>query len=170
MTFIYILVRYLTFPGAYVRCMYEQIICRMTKTVVEDNRYIRDDEMSSHIDHELIKSAQGSFALCFVPMFFNLIGAVCLIFFPFFIRANSIPATIFSSLAIWFSVSLFCNCFPLIEDAMNMMEKVYKKGNILQKIIYAPGAAVAYVGAYLERYNVTALIAFAAVIVMFVLN
>lgn len=170
MTFFYIFVRYLTFPGAYVRCMWEQIVCRMTKTVVEDNRYVRDDEMSSHIDHEFTKSAQGSFAMCFVPMFFNLLGAVCLLFFPFIIRANSVAATIFSTFAIWFGFSLLCNSFPLIEDALNMMEKVYKKGNILQKIIYAPGAIIAFVGAYLERYNITAVVALAGFVLMFLIN
>lgn len=169
MTFIYILIRYLTFPGAYVRAMWEQVVCRCTKTVVEDNRYLRDDEMSGHVEHEFVESPQGAFALCFVPQFLNFLGAFALIIFPLIIRANSISATIFSCLAVWFAFSLFCNSFPLIEDAMNMMEKVYKKGNIIQKIIYAPGAVFCYIGAYLERYSITALIGVIGLIVLFVM-
>ncbi|MBQ8504307.1 MAG: hypothetical protein IJ491_08545 [Clostridia bacterium] len=167
MTFLYCLIRYLTFPGAYVRAMWEQIVCKCTKTVVEDNRYIRDDEMSGHVEHEFTAKAQGSFALCFVPLFMNSIGIFSLLLFPAVIGANSVAATIFNCLAVWFAVSLFCNSFPLIEDAMNMMEKVYKKGNILQKILYFPGAIVTYIGAYLERYNITALIAIIGVIIIF---
>ncbi len=167
MTFLYILIRYLTFPGAYVRAMWEQVVLRRTKTVVEDNRYIRDDELSGHVEHEFTEKAQGSFALCFVPLFMNTIGIFFLLLFPAIVRANSLPATILSCVSVWFAFSLFCNSFPLIEDAMNMMEKVYKKGNILQKILYAPGAVVCYAGAYLERYNITFLIAVIGVIVIF---
>ena len=36
-----------------------------------------------------------------------------------------------------------------------MKEKVYRHGNIFQKIIYAPGFLGCYVGAYLERYLIT---------------
>ncbi len=169
MTFLYIIIRYLTFPGAYVRGMWEQAVLRCTKTVVEDNRYIRDDEMSGHVEHEFTEKAQGSFALCFVPFFLNAIGTMFLLIFPAVIRANSVPATICTALSIWFAFSLFCNSFPLIEDAMNMMEKVYKKGNILQKILYAPGAVICYVGAYLERYSITFVIAVIGVIVLFII-
>ena len=38
MTGLYILIKYLTFPGALVRGMWEQIVCRMCKVPVEDNR------------------------------------------------------------------------------------------------------------------------------------
>lgn len=169
MTFLYILIRYLTFPGAYIRAMWEQVVLRCTKTVVEDNRYIRDDEMSGHVEHEFTEKAQGSFALCFVPLFFNAIAIFFLMLFPAVIRANSLAATIFGCLSIWFAVSLFSNSFPLIEDAMNMMEKVYKKGNILQKILYAPGAIITYVGAYLERYNITFFIAVIGVVLIFLI-
>ena len=76
MTSLYILIKYLTFPGALVRGMWEQIVCRFCKVPVEDNRYLRRDEMISHIDHEFMPKAQGAFAICFVPFFFNMLGAV----------------------------------------------------------------------------------------------
>lgn len=167
MTFIYCLIRYLTFPGAYVRAMWEQTVLRRTKTVVEDNRYLRDDELSGHVEHEFTEKAQGSFALCFVPFFLNCVGIFSLLIFPSVIGANSLAATILSSVSVWFAFSLFCNSFPLIEDAMNMLEKVYKKGNILQKIIYAPGAAICFVGAYLERYSITFIIGIIGIVLIF---
>ena len=155
MTFLYIVSKYITFPGAYVRCMWEQIICRITKTAVEDNRYIRDDEMSSHIDHELVESPSGAFAIGFVPLFFNSIGALLLATFPFFFKPTGTVGVISSALCMWFALSLTSNLFPSVEDALNMLEKTYKKGNILQKIIYTPGLLIMMAGAYLERYSIT---------------
>ena len=74
MTSLYILIKYLTFPGALVRGMWEQIVCRRSKVPVEDNRYLRRDEMISHVDHEFMPKAQGAFAICFVPFFFLSLG------------------------------------------------------------------------------------------------
>ena len=158
MTFLYVISKYITFPGAYVRCMWEQIVCRITKTPVEDNRYIRDDEMSAHVDHELIESPSGAFAICFVPFFFNSIGTFLLLLFPFFFRPTGLAASISCALCVWFALSLFSNLFPQIEDALNMVSKTYKKGNILQKILYTPGLIVLFIGAYLEKYLLTFII------------
>ncbi len=169
MTFLYVLTRYLTFPGVYVRCMWEQAVCRITKTVVEDNRYIRDDEMCSHIDHELMGSPTGALAIGLVPCFFNAVGVVFLSVFPFIFRPSSLAGTVFSFLAVWFVLSLASNCFPQIEDALNMMTKIYKEGNLLQKIVFAPFAAVLFVGAYLERYCVTFIAAAGGIVIAFIL-
>ena len=82
MTFLYELTRLLTFPGAFVRCFWEQIVCRICGVPVEDNRYLRADELSSHVDHELMPTASSAFAICFVPAFFNAIGAFALAIIP----------------------------------------------------------------------------------------
>lgn len=159
MTALYILTRILTFPGVYARCFWEQIVCRICKVPVEDNRYLRDDELSSHIDHELMPTARSAFAICFVPAFFNAIGAFILAIFPvaylFIYETTELFAVIVCSISYWFACSLFLNSYSLIEDALNMIDKIYKHGNILQKIFYAPAAALLYVGSYLERYCVT---------------
>ena len=170
MTAIYILIKYLTFPGALVRGMWEQIVCRISKVPVEDNRYLRRDEMISHTEHEFMPKAQGAFALCFVPFFFNMLGAVILGVIPsmmlLYLQFKGLFLGISCAVSYWFAFSLFVNAFPLIEDAMNMMDKVYHKGNILQKIIYAPGAAICFVGAYLERYCITFIAAVAITLVI----
>ncbi|MBR5437485.1 MAG: hypothetical protein IKV21_01070 [Clostridia bacterium] len=159
MTSLYIFIKYLTFPGALVRCMWEQIVCRICKVPVEDNRYLRKDEMISHVEHEFMPKAQGAFAICFVPAFMNFIGALflCLapIMFTLYIRIDDFLLTLVNAAAYWFAFSLMINSYPLIEDAYNMMEKIYKQGNILQKILYAPAAAFLFVGAYAEKYCIT---------------
>lgn len=163
MTSLYIFLKYLTFPGALVRGMWEQAVCRSSKVVVEDNRYLRRDELASHIDHELMPTARSAFAICFVPFFFNMLGALIFGLIPalmlVWLQFKGLFIMASCAVSYWFAVSLFCNAFPLIEDAMNMVDKVYHNGNILQKIFYAPGVAITYAGAFLEKYSITFVIA-----------
>lgn len=172
MTAFYYITKYLTFPGAYVRCFWEQIICRIYRVPVEDNRYLRQDEMCSHVDHELMPTASGAFALCFVPAFFNAIGAFFLAILPvvflFIYETTNLLLLAVCTVSYWFACSLYLNSYSLVEDAMNMMEKIYKKGNILQKILYAPGAALLYIGAYLEKYGITFIAVIIATVAMVV--
>lgn len=172
MTTLYIIVKYLTFPGALVRCMWEQIVCRICKVPVEDNRNLRKDEMASHIEHELMPTAQGAFAICFVPAFMNALGALFLsiapLVFTVFAQFDDTALTVVNLIAYWFAASLMVNSYPLIEDAMNMMEKIYKHGNVFQKILYAPAAALLYVGAYVEKYCISFVLAIVITVVIVV--
>ena len=168
MTGLYILIKYLTFPGALVRGMWEQIVCRMCKVPVEDNRYLRRDEMIGHVEHEFMPKAQGAFAICFVPFFFNMLGALILGIIPavmlLYLQFRGILLGVTCAVSYWFAISLFVNAFPLVEDALNMVDKVYHEGNILQKIIYTPGVWTCYAGAYLEKYCLTFVFAIALTI------
>lgn len=169
MTGLYILTRYLTFPGAIMKGFWQQVVCRICKVPVEDNRYLRNDEMCGNIEHEFMPKARGAFALCFVPAFMNGLMSCLLLVVPeviFLMGFGSAPLKILSAVSLWFGLSLYLNSYPLIEDAMNMMNKVYKHGNILQKIFYAPAAVILYAGAYLERYNVTLIFAVGAVVAL----
>lgn len=165
MTGLYILIKYLTFPGVLVRGMWEQIVCRFSKVPVEDNRYLRRDEMIGHIEHEFMPKARGAFAICFVPFFFNILGAILFGTIPavmlLYLQFRGVFLGITCAVSYWFAISLFINAFPLVENAMNMVDKVYHSGNILQKIFYTPGILVCYAGAYLEKYCLTALFAVA---------
>ncbi len=149
----------LTFPGAYARCFWEQVVCRIFRIPVEDNRALRQDEMAGHVEHELMPTACSAFAICFVPAFLNAIGAFCLAVFPlvylFIYETTDVILTIVTAISYWLACSLYINSYSLIEDAINMMEKIYKHGNLFQKIIFAPAAALLYVGSYLERYGIT---------------
>lgn len=169
MTALYVITRYLTFPGALIRCFYEHILLRITKTPVEDDRYIRDDEMSSHVEHELIKSPSAAFFTALIPFLLCVFGAFIMILCPLVFRPTSTAGTVFTGLSLWFSVSLISNCFPSVEDALNLADRIYRKGNIFQKIIFSPFFAVLFIGAYIERYSVSFIAAMAAVFAVFVL-
>lgn len=168
MTALYIITRYVTFPGAFIRCFYEHIMLKITKTPVEDDRYIRDDEMSSHIEHELIKGPTAAFFTALIPCLLCLWGALLMAMCPVVFRPTSVAGTVFTGLSVWFAVSLLSNCFPSVEDALNLADRIYRKGNLFQKIIFAPFFAVLFVGAYAERYSVSFFGAMAAVMAVFV--
>lgn len=170
MTAVYIMTRFLTFPGALVRGFFEHLVCRICGIPVEDNRIVRRDELSGHIEHELFPKARGAFAVCFVPAFMNGVLAFLLFLCPFvnlfLFEMNGVLSIILGVISYWFAFSLYVNSYPTIEDALNMKEKVYKNGSVLQKIFYSPGFVFLYVGAFAERYCVTFLIAVAAFVAL----
>lgn len=154
MRFLYVFTRYLTFPAVFIRCMWEQIVCRLSKTAVEDTRYVSDDEMCGHIEHEIIEGRIASFMLGIMPFISALCGIIAFSVFPAIFRPTSLPGTVFCGLSVWFVISFISNCFPSIEDALNMRD-IYKESHIVFKIVLAPVIALLFVGAYLERYCVT---------------
>lgn len=170
MTSLYIITRFLTFPGSLVRGFFEQLVCRICGIPVEDNRIVRRDELSGHIEHELFPKSRGAFAVCFVPAFMNGVLAFLLFLCPFvnlfLFEMSGLVSIILSVISYWFAFSLYVNSYPTIEDALNMKEKVYKEGTVLQKIFYAPGFLFLYIGAYAERYCITFLIAVATLIAL----
>lgn len=172
MTLFYELIRILTFPGAFARCFWEQTVCRICGIPVEDNRYLRADELSGHVDHELAPTASSAFALCFVPAFFNAIGAFMLSVIPlvylFIYETNNTVLALVCAVSYWLACSLYINSYSLIEDARNMLDKVYGQGNIIQKVLYAPAAVILYVGSYLEAYNVTFIAVIVATVALFI--
>lgn len=160
MTTLYIITRFFTFPGALLRGFFEQIICRIHKVPVEDNRYLRQDELCSHIEHEFMPGTWSSFSVCFFPMITQLIlglfvsvtAAINLLY----LGAFSWPISLIDIICLWVGVSLSVNCFPSIEDAINLFDKLYRsKSNIILKIILTPGTLICYVGAFLEKYCIT---------------
>ncbi len=172
MTALYILTKYLTFPGVLVRALWEQLVCRACGVPIEDTRALRRDELCGHIEHELMPKSRGAFAICFVPAFLGGLLAFLLAIGPtlglFVFEMTGIPGMIVNLFAYWFACSLFVNSYPSVEDALNMRDKVYHEGTILQKIVYAPAFVFLFLGAYLERYCITFLIAVGGTILLIV--
>lgn len=174
MIVIYVISKILTFPGALTKAFYEQIMCKILKCPVEDNRYIRTDEMCGHVEHELIERPVASFMYCFIPGLLNFLLAMFVGLFPLvnvvylgnysgFVAsmqalssaitdANAVALvdTLLPILFVWLTVSLLNNLFPLVEDAMVMKEQ-YSKLNIVAKILFAPGFVVMCIGSKLEK-------------------
>ncbi len=181
MTAIYVITKILTFPGALTKALYEQLMCRIFKCPVEDNRYLRTDEMCGHVEHELIERPVASFMFCFIPGMLNFFFAMFLGLFPlinvvylgnysgFVASSSSLSGIITDSNAVslvdmllpiifvWLGISMLTNIFPLLEDAVVMKEQ-YSKLNIVAKILFFPGYIVMRIGAVLEKYGITFLL------------
>ena len=83
MKLIYVYVKIFTFPGALTKAFFEQIMCRIFRCPVEDNRYLRTDEMCGHVEHELIRKPVESYLFCLIPGLLNFLLAVMLGVIPF---------------------------------------------------------------------------------------
>lgn len=159
MQILYLITKWITFPGAMFRAVIEHLVCRACHIPVEDNRILRNDELFGHVEHEFAPTARKSFALCFVPAFINAIIAFLLILPStialFYLQMSGWYIFLINAVAYWLAFSLFCNSYPLIEDVMNMKEKIYGGKNIWLMIIYAPGFAFLYLLSYAEKYCLT---------------
>ena len=80
MTTLYVITKYLTFPGALLRCFWEQFMCKLGKVPIENNKCLQTNEMCGHIEHEMIDSNVKSFFNAFIPGLLTFImGVICLI-------------------------------------------------------------------------------------------
>lgn len=181
MTVWYVITKIFTFPGALTKAFYEQLMCKIFKCPVEDNRYLRTDEMCGHVEHEFIERPVASFMYCFIPGLLNFFFGLFLGLFPLvnvlylgnysgFVASSQILSSAIKDanavalvdmllpiIFMWLSVSMFNNLFPLLEDAVVMKEQ-YSKLNGFAKVIFFPGYIVMKVGARLEKYGISFII------------
>lgn len=165
MTAIYVISKYFTVVGTYVKAFFEHVCCRVYEILVEDGRYLPANEMCGHIDHEIIKRRSASFGVCFFPFLFNLligmvfisVGAMNVYYIgEFFTKSGFV--NIVNFLFLWLGVSFLTNLFPSVEDAITLKGLIYsKQTNIFVKIIASPVFAVLYIGAFLESKGITLL-------------
>lgn len=172
MRVLYIISKYITFPGSLLRCFWEQFMCKVTKVPVESNKCLSVDEMCGHIEHEIIRGKSKSFWNAFIPGLIVFIAGLIFFIAPainlFYINIAGGVQKIIMYVLLYLALSLFNNIFPSIEDAMVMMEQ-YKKFKLPLKILFGPGAGIMYVGAFAEKYCITTLtnIILAVVIIVF---
>lgn len=159
MRIVYIIVKFLTLPGAILHAFFEHMSCRWTKVIVDDARVVQANEMLSHVDHELIKRKGASFDVCFIPFFFNLAlgflllmnGATTVYYFG---KYNDGLAWI----CLYLGISLCTNLFPQIEDVMMLKENFFANNNKkISKILVAPFYAIFFAGAKIESLGITLL-------------
>lgn len=166
MVILYEILKILTFPGALLKGFLEHLFCRIYKVPVEYSDYMQRNELCGHVEH-LLAPHKGSFGICFGPhLIMLLLGLI--VTFP--ASVNLFYLGTFSWLSVillYVGVSFLFNCFPLVEDALNMWEELFSDASKpASKVLLAVPAAVMYAGAYLERYCVSFLttLAFAYVL------
>ena len=171
MRYINAIVKILTFPGGLLRGFWEQLFCKIYGIPVENRKYFQFNEMAGHIEHEPIKKPTMNFFYCLVSGLMVFIAGFIFVF-PAFINLfylDIIDETmrVINCVFLYIGLSMLTNIFPSIEDTLMMWES-YKKLTKIEKIFYAPGAAVMYAGAYAENFGITLLTNVAlAVVILF---
>ena len=164
MTALYVASKILTFPGAYIRGFWEQLTCRILGLPVEIPGYLRIDEACSHVEHAMAKKGFAAYLMATGPGFMNFNAGFALFFGGFMnlkymgiTPFDSVPLFILYVVMTYVGISMLCNVFPLVEDAMNLYGLLYtqKKGNIIGRILAFIPTVITYAGAYAEKYCVT---------------
>ena len=176
MTGLYIASKILSFPGAYIRGFWEQFTCKLLGLPVEVPGYLRIDEACGHVEHALPKKGFAAYLIATGPGFMNFNSGLFILLAGFMnLRYmgitvwDSVPLFILYALMVYVGASLLCSSFPLVEDAMNLYDLLYrqKKGNIVGRILAFIPTVIAYAGAYLEKYCITFILVAAGVIAGF---
>ena len=160
---LYLFAKAITFPGALFKAFLEHCACRMTSTVMENDRYFQTNEMCGHVEHELPEKKGKAFVICFFPFFINCVaglifswaGSVDIIYLGEFIRKEDV--NFMGYLFIYLGLCFLTNMFPSTEDFLSFRDLFYGKGskNIFLKIILAPLLAIFFVGSKLEKWGIS---------------
>lgn len=177
MTVLYIISKYLTFPGAFLRAFWEHLTCKLFGIPVEDPAYLRANEMCGHIDHALAKKGFAAYTVAILPGLMNFFTGLPLVLTGIINLAimgvsasDSLAMFIVYIAMTYVGASLMCSLFPDIETVMNLRDVVFtqKKSNILGRIVAVIPTLIMYAGAYLEKFCVPFILWAAAAIMIFV--
>lgn len=186
MKVVYMISKFLTLPGAYIRCFWEQLICRFLKLPVEPTGYIRADEACGHVEHSLAKKSFGAYMLATFPGFMNFNMGLNF-FFLGFLNLKFMGITFNDSkvlfivyiISLYLGISMLCALFPLTDDILNYWDLAYSanklkaKGikrffQVIGRIIVFPWAVITRFGAFLEKNCIIFILWIAAVVLMFI--
>ncbi len=180
MSMLYIICKTLTLPGAYIKTFWEHLTCRLLGIPVESTDYLHFNEVLGHVEHEFPKSMPRSFLFCWLPGFINRLFGIPMAFAGalgiFYlgvepvIRETGKTTWLFFVylIMLYLGLSLLNNVFPMIEDAVDLWDRLYGKNsnaNIVWKILLFVPAACMLAGSYAEQYALSMLLTIVAVVV-----
>lgn len=179
MTVLTIILKLLTFPGAYMKGFFEQVNCKICGCLVESDGYLRMDAACGHVDHTpadkkgkafLIAVLPGTFTFLF-GLIFWLSGLEALTLLR--VRAtDSLPMFVIYVVLAYLGFSFLNNVFPMPEDAHNNWDLLYGKksnANMAAKVLLFIPSALNMAGAYLEKFGINFLLLAAATAAAFIL-
>lgn len=167
MRIIYVIGKYITFPGAFLRGFWEHLTCLLLGLPVEHSGYLRADEMCGHIEHILPKKATAAFVSATAPGIMGVLtGLPTVVMGLANIRvmgvtfADSPVLFVLYILMIYVGVSVMCCLHPQFEVAQNLWDITLDKlrsGNgrsVAGGVFMLIPALWTYIGAVLERFSV----------------
>ncbi len=156
---VYVITRFLTLFGTFLRAFWEHIVCRICKIATEEVKAFRYSEFCGHVEHEMVYDVHKSFLICSVPFAANFLLSCCFLFgstFNLFYIGNT--NSFASYLFLWLGISCAANCTPSFEDMLAFKDCISAEKNVFLKILYAPFFAVFCVMSCLEKYSLTFLL------------
>ena len=116
MKILYIISKYITFPGAFLRCFWEQFVCKIQKVAIENNKCLQVNEMCGHIEHETIDGKVKSFLNALIPGLLVFIAGAVLLTAPFvnllLIGILQKPLKVIMYVMLYLALSMLTNIFP----------------------------------------------------------
>lgn len=142
MRMLYFITKIICLPGAYIRCFWEHLTCRILRLMVEPVGYIRMDEACGHTEHSLPTTQFGAWLISTGPGFMNFnMGLAFFLFGYLNIKDmgitpwDSVPLFILYVASMYLGVSMLCCLFPLTEDILNYWSIAYAQGTVLNYLI-----------------------------------
>jgi len=176
---IYLISKFITLPGAFLKGFWEHLACRLLGIAVQNANYLPADFHCGHVQNDSTDSSAQHFFLALLPYFAQRVLAWI------FIAAAAPPLLLFGVrsaqqshffflylVALYFGLSLLCNSFPSWAQAQQLWSLFYGKSaqtNRISKLLLAPCVAWFCLGAWLEKTGIFTLALFAAVIISWLL-
>lgn len=138
----------LTFPGIPVHEAAHALACRLTGTPVFEIRWLRIGMVAGSVTHGRPKSPWAWMAIAAAPWFVNSALGFGLgwAFRSHLTGWLLVPAT-------WLAVSIATHAFPSLEDAVGLLESLWKENpGFLPRLVGTPLGAVMVVGAFGSLY------------------
>lgn len=182
MRIIYVIGKYVTFPGTFLRAFWEHLTCLLLGIPVENTGYLRADEMCGHIEHLLPEKAGAAYIqatapgvmglLTGLPMF--MLGFANLRFMGFTFSDSAVLFVLYIAMT-YVGASIMCCLHPQYEVALNLWDLTLSKlrsGNaksVIGGVLMLIPSLFVYIGAVLERFSVPVIVWAAFAVAVFVI-
>ncbi len=182
MRIIYVIGKFITFPGAFLRAFWEHLTCLLLGIPVEHTGYLRADEMCGHIEHFLPKKMGAAFVSAVAPGVMGLVsglpmaatGLANLRFMGATFGDSPVLFIIYIIMS-YVGVSIMCCLHPQYEIAVNLWEitvsklRSRKAKSVIAAVLTVVPSWLVYFGALLERFSVPVIVWAAAIAALFLI-
>ncbi len=161
MRMIYVIFKYLTFIGSFIRGFWEHITCQLLGLFIEEPGYLRANEMCGHVEFIFPEKNSAAYLVTIGPGVVNFITGLPVLFVGltnlrvFGLSFSDSPFLfIVYILMVYFGASLMCSLFPSYESALYLWDRIRNKSNVAEKIFLSPACLTVLIGSWLERFGI----------------
>lgn len=176
MRMIYVIFKYITFVGSFIRGFWEHVTCQLLGLFVEEPGYLRANEMCGHVEFIFPKKNSVAYLVTIGPGVVNFVTGLPVLFVGLSnLRVLGITFTetpflfVIYVLMTYIGVSLMCSLFPSYESALYLWDRICNKSGVAEKIFLSPACLTVLIGSWLERFGIPQIIWGVAIALIFLL-